>query len=147
MLSLRNHWLLFSPGWTVHHYSNVDPVSPYHKPKPQIMITASKKNTLWNALLLAIRIWLGYRMITASYSSVRDIIFHPKERAFFEKWFGEELHFPMPLLMAFLAKRAEFAGGVLLIPGFFTRVAASLIAFTMFVATISANLGENFNID
>src|SRR3984957_141853 len=101
----------------------------------------------WNLVVLMVRIWLGYRMFSASFSSVVDIIFHPKERAFFEKWFGEELHFPMPLLMAFLAKGAEFAGGVLLIPGFFTRVAASLIAFTMFVATISANLGENFNID
>jgi putative oxidoreductase len=106
-----------------------------------------KKINLWNALLLLIRVWLGYRMITASYSSVRGIIFHPKERLFFEKWFGDELHFPMPLLMAFLAKGAEFAGGIFLIPGLFTKVAASLIAFTMFVATVTANLGENFNID
>ena len=112
------------------------------------MVTPDLRNKkIWNALLLAIRIWLGYRMITASYSSVRDILFHPKERAFFIKWFGDELHFPMPLLMAFLAKGAEFAGGILLIPGLFTRVAASLIAFTMLVATITANLGENFNID
>jgi putative oxidoreductase len=112
------------------------------------MVTSDlRKSNLWNALLLVIRIWLGYRMITAGFSSVRDIIFHPKERVFFEKWFGDELHFPMPLLMAFLAKGAEFAGGIFLIPGLFTRVAASLIAFTMFVATITANLGENFNID
>jgi putative oxidoreductase len=74
-------------------------------------------------------------------------IFHPKERVFFEKWFGDELHFPMPLLMAFLAKDAEFAGGTFLIPGLFTKVSASVIAFTMFVATVTANLGENFNID
>jgi uncharacterized membrane protein YphA (DoxX/SURF4 family) len=112
------------------------------------MLTSNlKKDKLWNTLLLIIRIWLGYRMITASYSSVRDIIFHPKERLFFVKWFGDELHFPMPLLMAFLAKGAEFAGGVFLIPGLFTRVSAAFIAFTMFVATITANLGENFNID
>ena len=39
------------------------------------------------------------------------IIFHPQERAFFEKWFGDELHFPMPLLIAFLAKGAEFSAG------------------------------------
>jgi uncharacterized membrane protein YphA (DoxX/SURF4 family) len=106
-----------------------------------------RKNDLWNALLLIIRLWLGYRMITASYSSVRDILFHPKERVFFEKWFGDELHFPMPLLMAFLAKGAEFSGGIFLIPGLFTKVSASVIAFTMFVATVTANLGENFNID
>jgi uncharacterized membrane protein YphA (DoxX/SURF4 family) len=106
-----------------------------------------KRDNLWNALLLIIRIWLGYRMVTASYSSVRDIIFHPKERVFFEKWFGDELHFPMPVLMAFLAKGAEFAGGIFLIPGLFTKVSASFIAFTMFVATVTANLGQNFNID
>jgi uncharacterized membrane protein YphA (DoxX/SURF4 family) len=105
------------------------------------------KITLWNLILLCIRIWLGYRMITASYSSVIDIIFHPKERAFFEKWFGEELHFPMPVLMAFLAKGAELGGGVFLLIGLFSRVAASLIACTMLVATITANLGKDFNID
>jgi len=102
---------------------------------------------LWNIVLLIVRIWLGFRMFTASYSSVIDIIFHPKERAFFEKWFGEELHYPMPLLMAFLAKGAELAGGVFVFLGLYTRIFAALIAFTMAVATLTANLGENFNID
>ena len=105
------------------------------------------KTRVWNIVLLLVRIWLGYRMFTASYSSVIDIIFHPKERAFFEKWFGEELHFPMPLTMAFLAKGSELAGGVFVFLGLFTRASASLIAFTMLVATLTANLGENFNID
>jgi uncharacterized membrane protein YphA (DoxX/SURF4 family) len=105
------------------------------------------KSAVWNVLLLFIRIWLGYRMITASYSSVIDIIFHPQEREFFEKWFGDELHFPMPLLMAFLAKGAELSGGIFLLAGLFTRASASLIVFTMFIATVTANLGENFNID
>src|SRR4029078_2431542 len=105
------------------------------------------KSAVWNVLLLFIRIWLGYRMITASYSSVIDIIFHPQERAFFEKWFGDELHFPMPLLMAFLAKGAELSGGIFLLAGVFSRAFSSLIVFTMFIATVTANLGENFNID
>jgi putative oxidoreductase len=105
------------------------------------------KTDLWNILLLLVRIWLGYRMITASYSSVIGIIFHPQERIFFEKWFGDELHFPMPLLMAFLAKGAELTGGIFLLMGLFTRTAASLIAFTMFVATVTANLGKDFVID
>ena len=105
------------------------------------------KTKLWNVLLLLIRIWLGYRMITASYSSVIDIIFHPQERAFFVKWFGDELHFPMPLLMAFLAKGSELIGGIFLLAGLFTKVSASLIAFTMFVATITANLGKDFIVD
>lgn len=101
----------------------------------------------WVILLLLIRVWLGYRLIGASYSSVVDIIFHPKERAFFEKWFGQELHFPMPLLMAFLAKGAELTGGFLVLIGLFTRLGASLIAFTMLIATLAANLGENWTID
>lgn len=98
-------------------------------------------------LLLLIRIWLGYRLIAASYSSVWDIIFNPKERAFFEKWFGNELHFPMPVTMAFLAKGSELLGGVLVLAGFYTRPASILIAFTMLIATLTANLGENWVID
>ena len=53
----------------------------------------------------------------------------------------------MPLLMAFLAKGSELAGGVFLVGGLFTRLAASLVAFTMFIATVTANLGADFNID
>ena len=105
------------------------------------------KSGAWHIVLLLVRIWLGYRLCGASYSSVVDIIFHPKERAFFEKWFGEELHFPMPLVMAFLAKGAELLGGILVFLGLFTRPASWLIAFTMMIATLTANLGENFIID
>lgn len=105
------------------------------------------KIKIWDILLLLIRVWLGYRMFTASYSTVTGIIFHPEERVFFEKWFGEELHYPMPLFMALLAKSAELSGGSFLLIGLFTKKAASLIAFTMFVATITANLGKDFNID
>jgi uncharacterized membrane protein YphA (DoxX/SURF4 family) len=106
-----------------------------------------EKTKLHDFLLLLIRIWLGYRMFTASYSSVVDILFHPRERAFFIKWFGDELHFPMPLLMAFLAKGAELSGGILVFAGLFTRAAAMLIAFTMLIATLTANLGDDWNID
>ena len=105
------------------------------------------KSQAWNILLLLIRVWLGYRMFTASYSSVVDILFHPHERAFFVKWFGDELHFPMPLTMAFLAKGSELTGGVFVFIGLFTRPAALLIAFTMLVATLTANLGANWEID
>jgi putative oxidoreductase len=100
-----------------------------------------------NILLLIIRIWLGYRLYGASYSSVIDILFHPGEQAFFIKWFGQELHFPFPLAMAFLAKSSELIGGILIFLGLFTRPASLLIAFTMTVATLSANLGDDWNID
>jgi uncharacterized membrane protein YphA (DoxX/SURF4 family) len=105
------------------------------------------KTNAWELILLLVRIWLGFRMIKASYSSVIDILNSPQEREFFRKWFGDELHFPFPILMAFLAKGSELLGGILLCLGLFTRAAAALVAFTMFVATVTANLGENFNID
>ena|ERR1700682_4595483 len=105
------------------------------------------KTKTWNIILLIIRIWLGYRMFSAGYSSVISIIFHPPERAFFEKWFGEKFHFPMPLTMAFLAKGSEVLGAVFVFIGLLTRPAAGLIAFTMTVATLTANLGENWVID
>src|SRR5262245_21840332 len=102
---------------------------------------------IWNIVLLIVRIWLGYRMFTASYSSVIGIIFDPKERVFFEKWFGDELQYPVPLLMAFLAKGSELLGGALVFVGLYTRAFATLIAFTMMMATLTANLGADFNID
>jgi putative oxidoreductase len=50
--------------------------------------------------------------------------------------------------MAFLAKDAEFFGGLMVLLGLYTRVGASLIAFTMFVATVTANLtGKNWDVD
>jgi uncharacterized membrane protein YphA (DoxX/SURF4 family) len=107
----------------------------------------SNRQRTWNIIILLIRIWLGFRMFTASYSSVVGILFHPEERAFFRKWFGDQLHFPIPLYMAFLAKGAELTGAVLVFIGLFTRASASLIAFTMLIATLTANLGQDFNID
>ena len=107
----------------------------------------TNRTGFWNIVLLLIRIWLGYRMCTASYSSVTGILSSAHERAFFENWFGKELHFPMPLYMAFLAKGSELLGGLFVFPGLFTKSAATLIAFTMLMATFSANLGADFNID
>jgi putative oxidoreductase len=107
----------------------------------------SDKTKPRDIILLLVRIWLGYRMFTASYSSVTGILFRPGERAFFIKWFGGQLHFPWPLTMAFLAKGSELAGGILVLGGFLTRPAAALIAFTMMIATLTANLGQDWNID
>jgi uncharacterized membrane protein YphA (DoxX/SURF4 family) len=101
---------------------------------------------IWNVILLLIRLWLAYAMIKSG-NCVLDIISSSDERIFFKKWFGEELHFPLPVFMAILAKGSEFIGGILLAAGLFTRVSASFIAFTMLVATLTANLGADFNID
>jgi Predicted membrane protein len=107
----------------------------------------NNKGQLLQVVLLFIRVWLGYRMITASYSSVTGMLTSPTEREFFTKWFGNELHFPFPLVMAFLAKGSELLGGILVLIGLFTKKAATLIAFTMFIATVTANLGKDWVID
>jgi putative oxidoreductase len=112
----------------------------------QIKMKYNKPKT-WNIILLIVRIWLGYRMMAAGYSSVIGILTSQEERNFFEKWFGTELHFPMPVLMAFLAKGSEVLGGFLVLIGLFTKPAAALIAFTMTVATLTANLGKDWVID
>ncbi|MBS1597386.1 MAG: DoxX family protein [Bacteroidetes bacterium] len=105
------------------------------------------KPKAWNILILILRIWLGYRMIAAGWSSVVGILSSQEERNFFHKWFGNELHFPLPVFMAFLAKGSEVLGGFFVLIGLFTKPAAILIAFTMTVATLTANLGENWVID
>lgn len=104
------------------------------------------KIRIWNILLLLIRIWLAFNMIKSG-NCVIDILISSEERHFFENWFGKELHFPAPILMAVLAKGSEFLGGIFLAFGLFTRVSSSLIAFTMLIATLTANLGKDFNID
>lgn len=59
-------------------------------------------------------------------------------------WLAKELHFPLPLLMAYLKMGAMFFGGILLIIGLFTRIAAFLIMFTMLVAWLAGHGGEIF---
>lgn len=97
------------------------------------------KEKAFNFYLLLARLWLSYSMITGGQSILR--FFSSQElRDFFEKWFGEELGFPAPLLMAFLAKGTEFVGGILVGLGLFTRVASVLLATVMATATLVANV-------
>jgi putative oxidoreductase len=51
---------------------------------------------------------------------------------------------PLPMLSAALATGAEFFGGILLILGLFTRLAAVPLAVTMLVAGLVANRGGFF---
>jgi putative oxidoreductase len=99
-------------------------------------------------LLLIIRLWLGYSMIMGG-QSFFGILNSASQRSFFENWFGTELGLPLPVFMAFCAKGIEFFGGILVCLGLFSRIAASLIAFVMVLATFLANLNyhnttENF---
>ena len=105
------------------------------------------KNRVWDIYLLLTRLWLGRSMISGGQSILR--FFSSQElRDFFQNWFGDELGFPAPLLMAFLAKGTEFVGGILVCLGLFTRISSSLLAIVMLTATLVANLdyhgGESF---
>jgi uncharacterized membrane protein YphA (DoxX/SURF4 family) len=98
---------------------------------------------MWNIYLLLARLWLGRTMIDGGQSILR--FFSSQElRDFFENWFGNELGFPAPLLMAFLAKGTEFVGGILVVIGLFTRISSFLLAIVMLVATLTANLDYQF---
>jgi len=99
----------------------------------------SKRNNLtWGIYLLLVRLWLGHSMIAGGQSILT--FFSKGNQEFFQHWFGQELGFPAPLLMAFLAKGTEFFGGILVCIGLFTRVSSSLIAFVMLIATLTANI-------
>ncbi len=98
-----------------------------------------KSNLAWDIFLFVTRLWLGYSMITGGQSILR--FFSSRElRDFFQNWFGNELGFPAPLFFAFIAKGTEFAGGILVCLGLFTKISSSLIAIVMLVATLTANL-------
>ena len=75
---------------------------------------------------LALRIYLAPIMIEAGWKKI----------AGFEgtvTWF-QRMDMPFPELMAFLAAAAEFGGGILLVFGFCTRLAAIPLMVTMLVA-------------
>ncbi len=93
-------------------------------------------------LLVIVRVWFGIIMMMNG-----KYIFDVSNIPFFRNWFGNQLHFPAPILLYYLAKGSEFFCGAFLSIGLFTRVAASLMAFTMLVATFTANKGNIFEMD
>ena len=56
-----------------------------------------------------------------------------------------KLGFPMPTIFAWAAGLSEFAGGILLALGLFTRVSSFFIAFTMFVAAFLRHVSDPFD--
>ncbi len=69
-------------------------------------------------------------------------LFNAADMAGFTKYLANDLHFPMPTLMAYLRTGAEFFGGIMLVLGLYTRVGAFLIMFTMLVAAFTAAKGD-----
>jgi putative oxidoreductase len=91
-----------------------------------------------NAILIA-RLVVGIYFILHGHK-----LFDAKSMQGFADWLKKDLHFPAPLLMAYLRTGAELFGGIFLVLGLFTRLGAALIGFTMLVATFSAGKGDIF---
>jgi putative oxidoreductase len=62
------------------------------------------------------------------------------------QWLSD-LTFPAPVLMAYLGKGAELAGGIMLVLGLFTRSAALLIAIAMLTVCFLMGKGKVFTDD
>jgi putative oxidoreductase len=71
-------------------------------------------------------------------------LFDSKAMEGFAGYLSKDLHFPMPLLMAYLRTGAELFGGIMIVLGLFTRIGSFLIMFTMLVATFTAGKGDLF---
>lgn len=63
-----------------------------------------------------------------------------------EKFVGlvGKIGFPLPNVFAWSAGLAEFAGGILIALGLFTRLSSAFLAFTMVVAVFVVKLNEPF---
>ena len=61
----------------------------------------------------------------------------------YSKWLSD-LHFPAPVLMAYLGKGSEFAGGVFLTLGLLTRLAIIPIIATMCIICFGMGKGKIF---
>ena len=92
--------------------------------------------------MLLLRVWFGYTMMDNG-----RFIFDKSNESFFLDWFGKGLHFTHPLLMYYLAKGSEFFGGLFILLGMGTRIVASFVAFTMMVATLTANIHDIYTGD
>ena len=83
--------------------------------------------------ILVLRVVMGVLFINHGHE-----LFDSKAMQNFADWLQKDLHFPQPLLMAYLRTGAELFGGIMLLLGLFTRIGAFLIMFTMFVAFFTA---------
>lgn len=82
-----------------------------------------------------LRLSFGFQLIYFTQGN----IFHFEQMQEFERYL-DKLHFPVPLMMAFLAAYAEFIGGILMILGWKTRWAAAVLAFNFTMAVVFGHL-------
>jgi putative oxidoreductase len=64
-------------------------------------------------------------------------LFYTNAMESFASYLSNDLHFPMPLLMAYLRTGAELFGGIMILFGLLTRIGSFLIMFTILAATFT----------
>lgn len=92
---------------------------------------AEKSNCFQSIFLLLIRLYWGFHFFQSGWSKLSNI---PQTASFFG-----EIGIPFPSLSVYLAGGTEFIGGILLIIGLASRLAAIPLAFTMIVAYFTAH--------
>lgn len=113
-------------------------MSDVYRNKPVV-----RTNAFWDVILLILRIWFGYVMMKNG-KVFFELFASNGDRTFFESLFvGNDMRFPLPLIIAFEAKGAEFFGGLLVFLGLFTRFGAALVALTILIITLTANIAGN----
>jgi len=102
------------------------------------LLFSGTENTVTTDLSLTLlRVFIGLSMAFA-----HGIKKTPPSEGFIEH--TGDLGFPLPILFAWSAGLAEFAGGILLAFGLFTRPAAFFVAITMFVAGFVNHAGDPY---
>ena len=102
------------------------------------LLFSGTENTVTTDLILTLlRVYIGFSMAFAH--GIKKI---PPSEGFIEH--TGDLGFPIPLIFAWSAGLAEFAGALLLAFGLFTRPAAFFVAATMFVAGFINHAGDPY---
>ncbi|KIC92044.1 DoxX family protein [Flavihumibacter sp. ZG627] len=97
----------------------------------------SPSNTIWYHQGIAlVRVIVGFFMAYHGWE-----IFNEKQMSDYAKWLSE-LHFPQPLIMAYLGKGAELISGILIMVGLFTRLAVIPMIATMLVIAFGMGKGK-----
>jgi putative oxidoreductase len=91
----------------------------------------SKFSSMQPVMLLAVRLYWGFQFAQTGWGKLHNL---PKIAAFFGR-----LNIPFPGFNAPLISMLEFAGGILLMLGLFSRPIAFLLAGNMFVAYWTAD--------
>ena len=83
--------------------------------------------SLWNAGAIILRVIAGITIFKFGLE-----FFEEDKMNGYRDWLTD-LHFPVPMIMAYIGKICELAGGVLLALGLFTRLITLLLVINMFV--------------